>query len=76
MATKRNIVNDNSKANFNAGNEIIFNTEILKSKLCDYTDVYILVRGDATATAAPLTQVAFKILHHLLNISQKLMKQQ
>ena len=60
MAAKRNIVNDNSKANFNAGNEIIFNTEFLKSYLCDYTDVYILVRGDTTATAALLTQVAFK----------------
>ena len=60
VATKRNIFNDNSKANFNAGNEIIFNTEFLKSYLCDYTDVYILVRGDTTATAALLTKVAFK----------------
>ena len=39
--TKRwNIVNDNSKVNYAAGNEINYNTEILKSSLCDY-DAYI-----------------------------------
>ena len=42
------------------GNEVIYNTEVLKSNLCDYNDAYILVRGDITVTAAPTTQVAFK----------------
>ena len=32
----------------------------MKSNLCDYSDVYILVKGDVTLTAAPETQVAFK----------------
>ena len=35
---KWNIVNDNSKANYDAGNEITYNTGVLKSNLCDYND--------------------------------------
>ena len=57
---KWNIVNDNSKANYDAGNEITYNTEDLKSNLCDYKDAYILVRGDIIVTAAGTTQVVFK----------------
>ena len=52
MARKWNIVNNNSKANYDAGNKIAYNTEVLKSNLCDYDDAYILVRGDITVTAA------------------------
>ena len=59
-ARKWNIVNDNSKANYDVANEITYNTEVLKSSLCDYNDAYILVRGDIAATVAPATQVAFK----------------
>ena len=55
-------VNDNSKSNDDATNEITYNTEILKSNLCDYNDAYILVRGDITVVAAPATQLAFKKL--------------
>ena len=40
---KWNIVNDNSKANYEAGNKITYNTEVLKSNLCDYNDAYILL---------------------------------
>ena len=47
---KWNIVNDQSNANYDAGNEIIYNTEVLKSNLCDYNDAYILVRGDVVTT--------------------------
>ena len=57
---KWNIVNDISKANYNVGNEIIYNTEVLKSNLCDYNDAYILVKGDVTVTAVPAIQVSFK----------------
>ena len=39
---KWNIVNDNSKANYDARNEITYNTEFLKSNLCDYNNAYIL----------------------------------
>ena len=38
-----NIVNYNSNTNFNAVNEITYNTEVLKSNLCDYNNDYILV---------------------------------
>ena len=57
---KWNIVNDNSKANYGVGNEIIYNKEVLKSNLCDYNDAYILVKGDITVTTSPEIQVAFK----------------
>ena len=43
-----------------AANEITYNTEILKSNLCDYNDAYILVTGNITVVAAYATQVAFK----------------
>ena len=48
-----NIVNDESNANYDVEKEIIYKTEVLKSNLCDYNDVYILVRGGITAVAAP-----------------------
>ena len=43
-----NIVNDNSEVNYGVGNEIIYNTEVLKSNVYDYNDAYILVRDDIT----------------------------
>ena len=38
---KWNIVNDQSKSNYGAGNEITHNTEVLKSNPCDYKDAYV-----------------------------------
>ena len=57
---KWNMVNDQSNANYDIGNKIIYNTEVLKSNLCDYNDAYILVKGDVTVTAVPAIQVSFK----------------
>ena len=51
MTRKWNFVNDQLNANYDAGNEIIYNTEVLKSNLCDYKDAYILVTGDIVTTA-------------------------
>ena len=68
-------VNDNSNANYGVGNKIIYNTEVLKSNLCYYNDAYILVKSN-TVAAVLTTEVAFKIVHHLLNVSQRLMEQQ
>ena len=51
MPRKWNIVNGQSNANYDAGNEISYNTEVLKSNLCGYNDAYILVRGDVTVIA-------------------------
>ena len=59
VTRKWNIVNDNSKSNYDITNEITYNTEILKSNLCDYIDAYISVRGDINVVDAPATQVAF-----------------
>ena len=53
------IVNDNSNVNYGVGNEIIYNTELLKYNLCGYNDVYILVKSDISVTVTPTTQVAF-----------------
>ena len=41
VTRKWNIVNDNSKANYEEGNEITYNTGVLKSNLCDYNNAYI-----------------------------------
>ena len=41
VTRKWNIVNDNLKVNYGVGNKIIYNTEVLKSNLCDYNDAYI-----------------------------------
>ena len=60
VTRKWNIVNDQSKVNYDLGNKIIYNAEVLKSNLYDYANAYILVRGDITVTAAPATQIAFK----------------
>ena len=60
VTRKWNIVNDQSKVNYDLGNKIIYNAEVLKFNLCDYANAYILVTGDITVTAAPETQVAFK----------------
>ena len=57
---QKNGIFDQSNANYDVGNEIFYNTEVLKSNLCDCKDIYILVRGDITVTAAPETQVSFK----------------
>ena len=51
-----NIANDQSNANYDVGNEIIYNTKVLKSNICDYNDAYILVRDDITAVSVHATQ--------------------
>ena len=60
VTRKRNIVTDQSSANYDVGNEIIYNTEVLKSNLCDCNDAYVLVRGDITVVESPATQAAFE----------------
>ena len=47
-------------ANYDVGNEIIYNTEVSKSNICDYNNAYILIRGDFTITGHQATQLAFK----------------
>ena len=56
VTRKWNIISDNSNSNYAAANEITYNTEILKSNLCDYNNACILVTGDITVLAATATQ--------------------
>ena len=60
VTRKWNIANHNSKANYEEGNEVTYNIEVLKSNLCNYNNAYILVRGYIIVTAAPQTQLAFE----------------
>ena len=60
MTRKWTIVNNQSNGNYDVRNEIIYNTEVLKSNICAYNEAYILVTGDITVTAAPATQGSFK----------------
>ena len=57
-ARKWNIVNDQLNANYDVGNEIVYNTEALKSNLCNHNNAYILGRGHVTVKTAPATQVS------------------
>ena len=73
MTRKWNVVNDHSKANCYAANEITYNTEVLKSNLCYYNDAYILGRGGILLSQKLLKyKYHLKIVNHLLNVSQKL----
>ena len=59
------IINDQNNGQYARGNEnhstIKFETKVIKSNLCDYSDAYILVTGNIkVADAAASTNVAFK----------------
>ena len=41
-------MNDESRGTYNVNSQIKFKTTVLKSSLCDYSDVYILVKGTIT----------------------------
>ena len=70
-------VNDESRGTYTS-NDIKFKTAMLRSKLCDYADAYIHVKGTITITGAgdddaakrldkQIKGVIFKIVPHLLN---------
>ena len=62
FATKKwYIIDSESNANYSQNDEIKFLTRSIESSLCDYSDVYILVTGNITATPNnAATQVVFK----------------
>ena len=60
VVRKWNTANDQSNANYDVENGIIYNTEVLKSNLCNYNDVLLLERGRITVVAVDETQVIFK----------------
>ena len=60
FATKKlYVVDSESKGNYSHENEIKFLTSSLESNLCDYSDAYILVTGNITATPNTTACVAF-----------------
>ena len=55
------IIDNESKGNYSNHNPLKFLTSSLESSLCDYSDAYILVTGNITATPNnAATQVIFK----------------
>ena len=61
FATKKWYVIDSqtTKGKYKQGYTIKFETETIKSSLCDYSDAFILVAGDITVNADNTTDVAF-----------------
>ena len=66
LATRKwYVINDQNNKDYGDGDEngttIKFETKVIKSNLCDYSDAYILVTGNITATGGDAnTRVAFK----------------
>ena len=47
--TKNSVeISDESRRTYNNNTQITFKTKILRSSLCDYSDAYILVKGNIT----------------------------
>ena len=58
VTRKRYMINDQNNTDYGEGNKDI---NVIKSHLCDYSDAYILLTGDITATdGSENTRVAFK----------------
>ena len=62
FATKKwYVIDSESKGNYSKDDPITFLTRSIESSLCDYSDAYILVMGNITATPDNVaTQVVFK----------------
>ena len=62
FATKKwYIIDSESNGNYLQNDEIKFLTRSIESSLCDYSDAYVLVTGNITATPnSTVTQVVFK----------------
>ena len=62
FATKKwYVIDSESNGNYSKDEEIKFLTRSIESSLCDYSDAYILVTGNITATPNnAATQVVFK----------------
>ena len=59
------VINGQNNTDYGEGNEdsatVKFETKVIVSNLCDYSDLYFLVKGNITATGGDAnTRVAFK----------------
>ena len=60
-ARKWYVINDQNNTDYGEGNEDSTTIKYIKSNLCDYSNAYILVTGNITATGGDAnTRVAFK----------------
>ena len=71
-------VYDQSEGNYYINKGIRIKTSMLRSDLCDYSDAYIVVKGDITLEGHNNANkrnknLAFKIMHHLSIAFKKLM---
>ena len=67
------VINDQNNTDYGEGNEdsttVKFETKVIKSNLCDYSDAYILVTGDITATEVmKILELSLKIVLHFRNV--------
>ena len=70
---KQYVINDQNNADYGDGDEngttIKFETKVIKSNLCDYSDAYILVTGNITAKVVMLIlELHLKIVLLLRNV--------
>ena len=72
-ATKKcQVINDQDNTDYDEGNKngttFKFETRVIKSSVCDYSDTYVLVTGNIAPTGGNAdTKVAFKNILHLQN---------
>ena len=64
-------INDDIRCAYSSNKQIRFKTAMLRSSLCDYSDAYILVKGNifvnnTAAAAADPDNRNKKVIHHLL----------
>ena len=52
-----------TKGKYKQGGTIKFETETIKSSLCNYSDAFILVTGNITVTANDTRTLRLKIVH-------------
>ena len=67
------VINDQNNTDYGEGNEdsttVKFETKVIKSNLCDYSDAYNLVTGDITAAGGDAyVELHLKIALHLRNL--------
>ena len=67
------VISDQNNRDYGDGNEngatIKFETKVIKSNPCDYSDAYILATGDVRATGGDAnTKLHLKIVLHLQNV--------
>ena len=69
-------VYDQSEGNYDVNKEIRIKTSMLRSDLCDFSDVYIVLEGDITLEGDDANKqikiLHLKTMHHLLTAFQKL----